>query len=218
MGKTLLIRSLVKIYTGQNLVDTKGPITVVAGKNKRLTLFECPSDDIHAMTDLAKVADMVILMIDASYGFEMDTFEFLNLLQLHGFPKVMGVLTHLDQFKANKTLQNTKKALKQRFWYVSQTKSPTFSHLCRTEIYKGAKMFDLSGVVNGKYLKHEVKRLSLHISRVKFRPLVWRNSHPYLVSDRIEDITSPHTIASTPKCDRDICLFGCKCQACESFD
>lgn len=119
MGKSLLIRSLVKIYTGQNLADTKGPITVVAGKNRRITFFECPSDDIYAMTDLAKVADLVLLMIDASYGFEMETFEFLNLLQLHGFPKVMGVLTHLDSFKANKTLQKTKKALKQRFWCAS---------------------------------------------------------------------------------------------------
>jgi ribosome biogenesis protein BMS1 len=118
VGKTLLIRSLVKIYSGQNLVDTKGPVTVVAGKNRRLTFFECPTDDIYAMTDLAKVADLVLLMVDASYGYEMETFEFLNLLQLHGFPKVMGVLTHLDGFKANKTLQNAKKALKQRFWYV----------------------------------------------------------------------------------------------------
>jgi ribosome biogenesis protein BMS1 len=64
----------------------------------------------------------------------------------------MGVLSHLDKFKMNKTLQNTKKALKHRFW---------------TEIYKGAKMFEFSGVVNGKYLKHEVKRLSLYINRVK---------------------------------------------------
>lgn len=193
MGKTLLIRSLVKIYTGQNLTDTKGPITVIAGKNRRITFFECPADDIYAMTDLAKVADLVLLMIDASYGLEMETFEFLNLLQLHGFPKVIGILTHLDGFKTNKTLQSTKKTLKNRFW---------------TEIYKGAKMFDFSGVINGKYLKHEVKRLSLHISRVKFRPLIWRNTHPFVVSDRVEDITSPHLIAENPKCDRDISLFG----------
>ena len=82
------------------------------------------------MTDLSKVADLVLLMIDASYGFEMETFEYLNMLQLHGFPKVLGILTHLDKFKMNKTLQTTKKVLKNRFW---------------TEIYKGAKMFDLSG-------------------------------------------------------------------------
>jgi hypothetical protein len=95
------------------------------------------------MTDLSKVADLVLLMVDASYGFEMETFEFLNQLQLHGFPKVVGVLTHLDGFKVNKSLQKTKKALKHRFW---------------TEIYDGAKMFDMSGVMNGKYPKHEIKR------------------------------------------------------------
>ncbi len=117
------------------------------------------------MTDLSKIADLVILMVDSSYGFEMETFEFLNLLQLHGFPKVVGVLSHMDNFKLNKTLQKTKKKLKNRFW---------------TEIYKGAKLFELTGVVNGKYLKHEVKRLSMYISRLKFRPLVWRNTHPYV--------------------------------------
>jgi ribosome biogenesis protein BMS1 len=123
-GKSTLIRSLVKIYTGQNLSDTVGPITVVAGRKRRVTFFECPLD-ILSMTDLSKTADLVLLMIDASYGFEMETFEFLNQLQLHGFPKVMGILTNLDKFKANKSLQATKKALKHRFW---------------TEIYKGAKV------------------------------------------------------------------------------
>ena len=143
------------------------------------------------MADMSKVADLVILMIDASYGFEMETFEFLNLLQLHGFPKVVGVLTHLDAFKQSKLLQNTKKALKNRFW---------------TEIYKGAKLFDLSGVVNGKYLKHEVKRLSLYIGRVKFRPLVWRNTHPYVVVDRVEDVSG----AGSSERDevKDVALYG----------
>ena len=37
-------------------------------------------------------------------------------LQVHGFPKVMGVLTHLDGFKDQKKLKKTKKALKHRFW------------------------------------------------------------------------------------------------------
>eukprot|EP01041_Mallomonas_annulata_P002831 gene2831-5563_t len=123
----------------------------------------------------------------------MDTFEYLNLLQLHGFPKVMGVLTNLDKFKLNKALQKTKKTLKQRFW---------------TEIYKGAKMFEFTGVTNGKYLKHEVKRLSLYVSRVKFRPLVWRNTHPFVVVDRVEDITPHAAITADPSCDRDVALFG----------
>ena len=38
------------------------------------------------------------------------------LLQTHGFPKVMGVLTHLDSFKDQKRLKKTKKTLKHRFW------------------------------------------------------------------------------------------------------
>ena len=58
--------------------------------------------------------------------------------QVHGFPKVMGVLTHLDHFKDGKKLGNTKKRLKKRFW---------------TDIYDGAKLFYLSGVINGKYPK-----------------------------------------------------------------
>lgn len=56
------------------------------------------------------------MLIDASFGFEMETFEFLNICQVHGFPKIMGVLTHLDSFKYNKQLKKTKKRLKHRFW------------------------------------------------------------------------------------------------------
>src|SRR3546814_8832384 len=62
--------------------------------------------------------------------------------------------------------QETKKQLKQRFW---------------TEVYQGAKLFDLTGVINNKYPKTEIKRITLFISRMKFRPLVWRNTHPYVL-------------------------------------
>lgn len=68
------------------------------------------------MIDASKYADLVLLMVDGAFGFEMETFEFLNLLQVQGFPKVMGVLTHLDNFKDPKKLKKTKKALKHRFW------------------------------------------------------------------------------------------------------
>jgi len=151
VGKSTLIRSLVKMYTGHNLTSIVGPITVVTGKNRRLTFMECPNDTA-AMLDCAKIADLVLLVCDAKFGFEMETFEFLNMLQSHGFPKVFGVFTHLDQFKTNKNLQKTKTLLKQRFW---------------VDIHEGAKMFYFSGCINGKYLKNEVKQLTLFISRVK---------------------------------------------------
>ncbi|RKP33117.1 hypothetical protein BJ085DRAFT_36051, partial [Dimargaris cristalligena] len=88
-GKSTLIKSLVKRYTKQNLREIKGPITVVSGRRRRLTFIEC-SNDLNTMIDVAKIADLVLLTVDASYGFEMETFEFLNVLQTHGFPRVMG--------------------------------------------------------------------------------------------------------------------------------
>lgn len=42
VGKSTLIKSLVKRYTKRSLKgDPKGPITVVSGKKRRLTFFEC---------------------------------------------------------------------------------------------------------------------------------------------------------------------------------
>ncbi|KAG0242630.1 hypothetical protein B0O80DRAFT_422918 [Mortierella sp. GBAus27b] len=191
-GKTTLIKSLVKRYTKHSLSEIKGPITVISGKKRRLTFIEC-NNDLNSMIDVAKVADLILLLIDASFGLEMETFEFLNILQSHGFPKIMGVLTHLDRFKNNKTLKTTKKKLKHRFW---------------TEIYQGAKLFYLSGVINGRYPNQEILNLSRFISVMKFRPLIWRNTHPYMIADRVEDLTDPEMVRQNPNCDRTVTLYG----------
>lgn len=61
-----------------------GPVTIVSGKRRRITIIEC-NNDINSMIDLAKVADLVLLMIDASFGFEMEIFEFLNICQVKIF-------------------------------------------------------------------------------------------------------------------------------------
>lgn len=81
VGKTTLIRCLVRHFTRQTLSNVEGPLTVVAGKQRRLTFVECPHD-LNGMIDCAKFADVVLLLIDASFGFELETFEFLNLLQV----------------------------------------------------------------------------------------------------------------------------------------
>ncbi|KAM3859880.1 LOW QUALITY PROTEIN: ribosome biogenesis protein BMS1 homolog [Diretmus argenteus] len=192
VGKSTLIRCLIKNFTRQKLGDICGPITIVSGKKRRLTFIEC-SNDINMMIDLAKVADLVLMLIDASFGFEMETFEFLNICQVHGFPRIMGVLTHLDSFKNNKALRKTKKRLKHRFW---------------TEVYQGAKLFYLSGMVYGEYQTQEVKNLGRFISVMKFRPLVWQTSHPYVLADRMEDLTDPEKVRVDPKCDRTVSLYG----------
>ncbi|THH14556.1 hypothetical protein EW146_g5789 [Bondarzewia mesenterica] len=193
VGKSTLVKSLVRRYTKQTLNEIRGPVTVVSGKKRRLTFIEC-NNDLNSMIDVGKVADLVLLMIDGSFGFEMETFEFLNVLQAHGFPKVIGILTHLDLIKKAATLRDTKKALKKRFW---------------TEIYQGAKLFYLSGVLNGRYPDTEILNLSRFISVMKFRPLVFRNAHPYLLADRFEDLTPREDIRlSKGKCDRLVTVYG----------
>ncbi|KAF5347016.1 hypothetical protein D9756_010998 [Leucocoprinus leucothites] len=193
VGKTTLLKSLVRRYTKQTLSEPKGPITVVSGKKRRLTFIEC-NNDVNSMIDVGKVADLVLLMIDGSFGFEMETFEFLNILQAHGFPKVIGILSHLDLIKKAATLKATKKALKKRFW---------------TEIYQGAKLFYLSGVINDRYPDTEILNLSRFISVMKFRPLIFRNSHPYVLADRLEDLTPRELVrTSKGKCDRTVTLYG----------
>ncbi|KAJ3715548.1 hypothetical protein C8R42DRAFT_698380 [Lentinula raphanica] len=193
VGKTTLLKSLVRRYTKQTLSEPKGPITVVSGKKRRITFVEC-NNCLNSMIDIGKVADLVLLMIDGSFGFEMETFEFLNILQSHGFPKVIGVLTHLDLIKKAATLRASKKALKKRFW---------------TEIYQGAKLFYLSGVLNGRYPDTEILNLSRFISVMKFRPLVFRNTHPYVYIDRIEDLTPRELVrTSGGKCDRRVSVYG----------
>jgi hypothetical protein len=70
VGKTTLVKSLVRRYTKHTLSEVKGPVTLVSGKKRRLTLIEC-NNDLNSMIDIGKIADLVLLMIDASFGFEM---------------------------------------------------------------------------------------------------------------------------------------------------
>ncbi|WFD30975.1 Glycoside hydrolase 2 (Mannanase, beta-galactosidase) [Malassezia sp. CBS 17886] len=192
VGKTTLMRSLIRRFTKHTVAHIAGPVTVVTGKARRITFVEC-NNDINSMIDIGKVADLVLLMIDGSFGFEMETMEFLNVLQAHGFPKVIGVLTHLDLIKKAKTLRATKKRLKTRFW---------------KEIYQGAKLFYLSGIINGRYPDAEIHNLSRFISVMKFRPLVFRNAHPYFLADRMEELTPRELVREDPRMDRTITVYG----------
>ncbi|KAF1913024.1 hypothetical protein BDU57DRAFT_532140 [Ampelomyces quisqualis] len=195
VGKTTLIKSLIRRYAKQTLSTPTGPLTVVTSKRRRLTFMECPADSLASMIDIAKVVDIVLLMIDGNYGFEMETMEFLNVLSASGMPgNVFGILTHLDLFRKQEALKLQKKRLKHRFW---------------SELYQGAKLFYLSGVVNGRYPDREIMNLSRFLSVMKNpRPLVWRNSHPYCLADRMLDITPPTDIEQDPKCDRTVALYG----------
>ncbi|KAI1386247.1 DUF663-domain-containing protein [Hypoxylon trugodes] len=194
VGKTTLLKSLIRRYAKETITDPQGPITVVTSKKQRLTFLECPNE-LEAMVDLAKVADIVLLMIDGNYGFEMETMEFLNILAATGMPgNVFGVLTHLDLFRKPQALKDAKKRLKHRLW---------------SELYQGAHLFYLSGVINGRYPDREIHNLSRFLSVMKNpRPLVWRNTHPYTIIDSFRDVTHPTQIEEDDKCDRSIALSG----------
>lgn len=192
VGKTTLIQNLIKSFTRTNVTNIQGPITIVTSKKRRITLIEC-NNDINCMIDIAKCADLVLLMCDASFGFEMEIFEFLNICQVHGMPRIMGILTHLDAIKNAKALRRRKKELKHRFW---------------TEVFDGAKLFYLSGILHGEYLRNEIKNLNRFISVMKFRPMTWRGTHSYILADRMEDITNTEQMRLDPKCNREVVLYG----------
>lgn len=192
VGKSTLIRSLIKNFTNIRVNDIKGPVTIVISKKRRITLVEC-NNDINAMIDIAKCADIILLLFDASYGYEIDSFEFLNICNVHGMPRIMGVLTHLDYIQNPEQLRKRKNEMKHRFW---------------VEVHRGAKMFYLTGLVYDEYPRNEIRNLGRFISIIKLRPLLWRNTHSYLVIDRVEDITNTETIRQNAKCDRNIVLYG----------
>ncbi|CAD2218827.1 ribosome biogenesis protein BMS1 [Angomonas deanei] len=192
VGKTTLIRSMVKFYSNRNLQQINGPVTVVASRSRRITFFECPNT-LAAMCDIAKVADLVLLMVDGGYGFEMETFEFLNIAQVHGFPRMFGVVSHLDHLKSGKALKKRKKFLRHRFWH---------------EVAAGAKLICLSPMIRGMYRPNDV--LNLHRMLITVEPKVasWRQTHACALLDRHEDITDPEMIAADPNCNRTIAFYG----------
>ena len=59
-------------------------------------------------------------------------------------------------------------------------------------------------LLNNRYPKMEILNLARFLSIMKLRPLVWRNSHPYMVADRMEDLTPSSVVQQ----DRTVSLFG----------
>ncbi|KAI3832367.1 hypothetical protein MKW92_007890 [Papaver armeniacum] len=197
VGKSLLIKSLVKHFTGkEHMGDIQGPITIITEYKRRLQFVEC-TDDINAMIDAAKYADLVLLMVAANYGLEAETFEFLNLLQAHGFPKIMGVFTHLDQLQDEIAL-NKIKQLHDQF---------------QTEICQPATVSYLFGLGDRElYKEYEVQRLAECISMIlfisRFIPSSWKEAHPYVLVDCFEDVTPLEKVQEDANCKRNLSLYG----------
>ncbi|RZC92296.1 hypothetical protein C5167_026929 [Papaver somniferum] len=193
VGKSLLIKSLVKYFNNSvQLNDLQGPNTIRIDGTSRIQFVEC-ADDINAMLDASKYADLVLLLVDASFEFEAETFEFLNILQAHGLPKIMGVFTHLDKFNDENKLKETKERLQDHF---------------RTEICQGARIYNLTGLDHGLYKMLELQKLVQDIKMIEFPTLSWRVARPYVLVDRFEDVTPLEEMQKDANCKRNISLYG----------
>lgn len=170
VGKSTLLKSLIKYYVGITINNIKGPISIFTKNLKRYTFIEV-NDDILHMIDVAKIADICILVIDGSYGIELETLEFLNILYTHGLPKVLGVVTHLDKFKDSKSIRKRKKKLNKRY---------------SEELVEGSKLFFLSGIQNNRYNKTEIRNLCKFLSVIKKPIISWREQHGYILGLKLD--------------------------------
>lgn len=109
---------------------------------------------------------------DVSIGFEMETFEFLSVLQIHGFPRLMGVATHMDHLRDNKQKKKMQKALRKRF---------------EIEVPPESKLFFMKGMKKGLYDFRDVHNLSRFISVIIPRQLEFKRQHPHVLIDRVEN-------------------------------
>ena len=163
-GKSTLLRSLVRRYTRQGDDEAassvlggadglRGPVTVVAGKDTRYTFVECAGRDLATMVDVSKIADVVVLLVDARAGLTLDAFEMLHLLQTHGLPRVQCVLTHVDDgLRVSGAAQTCG-----RFRALRKT----LERRLATEIAPGARLLALCGLQYGRrYLDRDVAVLA----------------------------------------------------------
>ncbi|KAL5968761.1 Ribosome biogenesi protein bms1 [Taenia solium] len=206
-GKSTLLRGLIRHFGRQLVPSITGPITVVAGKKLRLTLIECDCN-INSMIDIAKIADLILLVVNVSKGLEMYHFEFISMLQVHGMSRVIPVLNHLDQFKESSSSRAIRKKIKQRLWTDLSAKIFLLSRFVQKKSYYHKRSEVNDKVIGGDYIPAEIQRLARLMVVKSPRPSDWRTDHPYMLVDRLEDVTNPRILAEDEKASRVISLYG----------
>ncbi|CAH8534153.1 unnamed protein product [Heterobilharzia americana] len=206
-GKSTLLRGLIKNFAHLSLGVLKGPVTVVVGKKERFTFIECGCD-INSMLDAAKIADVVLLLVNVRAGLEMYHFEFINMVQAHGMPRVIPVLNHLDTFKDSSSSRSLRRKIKHRLWTDLNSKIFLLSRFQAKKYASHTADGQNSDSTPGDYLLNEVRRLGRLIMVKTPRPSDWRSSHPYLLIDRIEDVTDNKILSVNKGADRCVSLYG----------
>lgn len=106
-------------------------------------------NDISELTDQCKVPDIILMLVDASLGFEMQTFEALTVMQNHSFPRCIGVVNHLDYFQKQSQMKKVKKQLKKRF---------------AVEVTEETWLFFISGMHKTLYNQRDIHNIAWLIS------------------------------------------------------
>ena len=101
----------------------------------------------------------------------METFEFLSVLQIHGFPRMLGVATHMDYLKENKQKKKMKKELRKRF---------------EIEVPPESKLFFVKNLKKGLYDFKDIHNLSRFLSVIIPRQMDFKKQHPHILVDRVE--------------------------------
>ncbi|KAL0233632.1 hypothetical protein PCE1_002145 [Barthelona sp. PCE] len=193
VGKSTFIRSMFKYYTKRNLNEIKGPITCVVSKTRRITFLEC-NNDLNSMIDMAKIADVVIFLVDASYGFEMETFEFMTIIKTTGYTTVMAAMTKCDLVPMPR-LKKKRKMMKRRW---------------KKDVGQGGKFFFFNEIVSGGrfYKRSAITNFHRLLVNCKVKKITWRDAHPYMVVNRCEDVTNPAILEQDPSSSRTMSFYG----------
>lgn len=128
------------------------------------------------MTEILFVTIKNLLLTILSHGF------FIYKFLLKGSVLILMCRQNLCNYNCQKVYKTSmfycQKICKTSMFYCQSSGDKIIS------MFQGAKLFYLSGMVNGEYQKMEVHNLCRFISVMKFRPLVWRTTHPYILADR----------------------------------
>lgn len=169
-GKTTLIESIGYYFNKNFNQNQKGPFLIHNENKEDFILIESPLD-ILSISNLTKVSDIIILVIDGFFGLELETFETISFINSNGTPHVFCVLTHLDLYTNWKNLKKSKKRIKSRL---------------KKEIGSQTKLFYLSGIsFNQKYILREISNITRYFCLVKIRASLMQTKSSYFLCTRL---------------------------------
>lgn len=161
-GKSTLLKSIVKKLWRKEK-EFKGIVTLKIGR-KRYSFYESIST-IEDSIDTLKVSDLIIFVINLEVGIQKDTLETLTMMNSIGVPKFMFALTHYDKKASNKQIDEVTKRLQKEFSFP-------IKYFC----------FELKGK---EY--NNIDKIVRQIEAMKYRPVEWKCTHPYIVVDSYTD-------------------------------